>query len=501
MNQRSTDPNRPLPSVFYNTITLIGAGMAALFVGLILFLTVLEWLAPSPKPYVGIITFVVMPVFVIIGLIMVVVGMLRAQRRRRRGETVQEFPRIDLNEPRHRRAVIVFGSAGVLFLILSGFGSFKAYEYTESDEFCGETCHQLMQPEFTSYQLSPHARVGCVECHIGPGATWFVRSKLSGAYQVYATILDKYPRPIPTPIENLRPSRDTCEHCHWPAHFYQENYVKHHYFLRDEGNSPFELDLLMKIGGGNSEGGPTSGIHWHMNIANTVEYVATDEQRQVIPWIRTTGADGKVTVYKSTESNFSDADLAQADVRKMDCIDCHNRPSHAYHPPNQLVNQSMSLSRIPASLPGVKDVSVDALDGGYETTPAALEAIATAIHEHFDKYPEVAKARSADIEQTVSELQRIYQQNYFPEMKVSWKDFPNNIGHLYYPGCFRCHDGLHVNEAGETLTRDCNACHTILAQEMGAEGQRVALEGVEYHHPEDIDEAWKEMNCNECHGP
>jgi nitrate/TMAO reductase-like tetraheme cytochrome c subunit len=490
----------PLPTVFYNAITGIGAALAATSLGLILFLVVLESLAEEHKPYVGILAFVVLPVFLVIGLIMIAVGAMREGRRRRQGlPPTQRLPIVNFNNPKHRRVFALIVGGGILFLILSAFGSYKAYEYTDSDEFCGTVCHNVMHPEYTAYEGSPHSRVGCAKCHIGPGAGWFVRSKLSGAYQVYSVLFDKYPRPIHTPIANLRPSSDTCEQCHWPEKFYTENFLVNDYYLSDEENTNWRLDLLMHIGGGDISHGPTSGIHWH--IANQVEYVATDAKRTEIPWIRVTDAEGNVSVFQSTEADFSDDDLATAEIRTMDCIDCHNRPTHVYRPAPQLVNRAMASGRLDRTLPEIKLVATEAMETEYETAEEAQEGIREAIVGHFNNgYAEIGESRPDDVEHAVAVVQDLYNSNYFPEMKVSWRHFPNHIGHMYSPGCFRCHDGYHENDEGEVITRDCNVCHTILAQESEAEGQRVALGGVEYHHPEDIDEAWKEMNCSECHG-
>ena len=387
-----------------------------------------------------------------------------------------------------------------MLLIFSAFGSFKAYEYTDSDQFCGTMCHSVMSPEYTAYEYSPHARVGCAKCHIGPGAGWFVRSKLSGAYQVYATIFNKYPKPIPTPIENLRPAQETCEQCHWPKHFYSEKAMKGTYFLSDEKNTRWILDLLIKIGGGNIEAGPTSGIHWHMNIANELVYIAMDSQRQTIPWIRSRNSEGKVTVYRSIDSPLSDEQLHTLKTRRMDCIDCHNRPTHIYHPPARSINHVMSLGWIDPTLPNVKSVSLKALETPYSTKQKGLDSIKFMIEEYYQTtYPELVKEKQDTIARVVAEVQRIFKRNYFPEMNVNWLKFPDNIGHMYYPGCFRCHDGKHVSDNGKVLSRNCNECHTILAQQFEKEGLRISLNGIEYKHPVDIGDAWKETNCSDCH--
>jgi hypothetical protein len=489
------------PGSFYNLTTLIGAAISSVSFGLILFLMVLELLTADPKPYMGIIAFVILPAVLIIGLLLVVIGILREHRRERTGKPHGlHLPSIDLNNARHRTALFYFSFGGVLLLMFSAFGSFKAYEYTDSDQFCGETCHKVMSPEYTAYQFSPHARVGCVQCHIGPGAGWFVRSKLSGAYQVYATLFDKYPRPIPTPIENLRPAQETCEQCHWPKHFFSEKQRQITSFISDEQNTRWNLSLLMKVGGGNIEAGPTSGVHWHMNINNEVTYAAIDTQRLVIPWVRVKNHEGVERIYRSQEVSFSDEQLASARLRRMDCVDCHNRPTHIYHPPGRSVNHVMELGWIDRTLPYVKSLSVQALEYAYSTKRIALDSIRLVMEEYYrSNYPDIAKTKGEAIERTIVELQKIYSRNYFPEMRHDWRQYPDHIGHMYSPGCFRCHDGKHVADDGTTLSNDCNACHTILAQQYEQEKLKMSLTGLEYEHPIDIGDAWKEMNCSDCH--
>ncbi len=494
-----------LPSVFYNVITVVGTIVAATSLALILFLMALETLASEHKPYMGVIAFVILPIFLVLGVIVAALGVLREHSRRRRGlPATRQLPIVNLNDPRQRRAAGLIFAGALVYAGLTAFGSYKAYEYTDSDAFCGTTCHRVMAPEHIAYTSSPHARVGCVKCHIGPGAEWFVRAKLSGLYQVYATVLDKYPRPIETPIRNLRPSRVICEQCHWPEHFYSDNFVENTYFASDEANSRWKLDMLLKIGGGADESrGTRAGVHYHMYVANRVEYVALDERRQEIPWIRTQEADGAVKVYRSSQGDFDAAALDTLEVRTMDCIDCHNRPAHRYEPPPRLVNQAMARGGISPDLPSIKEVAVSAMERDYATTEEAEIGIEEAIRGFYERtYPELVSNGSATaIEQAVATTQRLYRGNFFPAMRVSWESFPDNIGHLYSDGCFRCHDGLHQTDGGEFLTRDCNICHSILAQTTEQEGERIDLGGVEYHHPEDIDEVWKEEKCTECHAP
>jgi hypothetical protein len=492
---------RILPNSFYNPATLAGGLIAGISFGLILFLMLLETLSGSPKPYMGIIAFVLLPAVLVVGLIIALIGVWREHRRARAGIKIEHhLPAIDFNNPRHRTAFGFVAIGTILLLLFSAFGSFEAYEHTDSDQFCGESCHTVMEPEYTAYQYSPHARVGCVKCHIGPGAGWFVRSKLSGTYQLYAVTFNKFPRPIPTPISNLRPAQETCEQCHWPKQFFSEKEIKNTYFMSDEKNTRWSLNLLIKIGGGNIEAGPTSGIHWHMNIANELTYIPADSARQVIPWIRSKHPDGKVTIYKSTESTLSDEELGKRPVRRMDCIDCHNRPTHIYQSPARSVNHVMELGWIDPSLPGVKALSVRALEYPYSSTATAMDSIKLTVEEYYaSKDPALASSHRGAIERTVEELRKIYSRNYFPFMRVNWKTYTDNIGHMYYPGCFRCHDGKHVSESGVALSKDCNMCHTILAQQFQQDTLRLSLGGIDYRHPVDIGDAWKETNCNECH--
>jgi len=483
-------------SLFANPISVIGIWLAGISLIVILLLMAYEATLHGHNPYLGIITFVVLPTFLVLGIVLAAIGALRERRRRARGEADAHWPILDLNVGAQRRTLGLLSMAAVVFLAMSAFGSLKAYEYTETNEFCGTVCHTVMEPEYTAYQNSAHSRVPCVECHIGPGVDWFVKSKLSGAYQLYAVAMDNYPRPIHTPIANLRPSQDTCENCHWPEKFFGNNYVTRDYYLQDEDNTHVRVDLMLRVGGGDGREGPQDGIHWHMNIANEIEYIAADERRQEIDWFRVTRLDGTVSTYVRDGSDIAHDEVPEGEIRSMDCIDCHNRPSHRFFPPQVSMNAALARGEISTTLPGVKGLGVELLEGDYETTEEAVAAIEASVR---DEYASIASP--ADVDATVATIQEIYRNNYFPKMNTNWKAFPENIGHMWAPGCFRCHDGEHVNEAGNTLTRDCNVCHVILAEEPAQGGSLMSLVGVPFQHPEDIGEEWKEVSCVECHAP
>lgn len=489
------------PKETYNPITLGGAGIAALSIGLIIFLTILELLSPDTKPYMGIITLIILPGFLLVGVFLVLFGIIRERNRIKKGLLrARKLLVIDFNDPRQRRMVITLSIGTILLLFFSAFGSFKAYEYTETDEFCGLLCHEVMAPEYTAYLSSPHSRVGCVTCHIGSGATWFVRAKISGSYQVYSVLFNKYSKPIPTPVLELRPAEGTCEQCHSPEHFFSEIRYKANYYLYDEQNTKFSISMLLKIGGGNSELGRAEGIHWHMNVSNKMEYIYTDSIRSEIPWVKVTAMDGTETIYRDTEADFDENNYDPDRLRTMDCIDCHNRPSHIYHPADKSVNLSLSLGRIDETLPYIKSVSVDVLEEKYSTKEEGIENIENEVTEFYQKsYPEIFADKKDAINAAVEEIQKIYIRNYFPSMDVSWRGFPNHLSHLYDKGCFRCHDGKHFNDEGKVIRRDCDLCHTIISQTTGDGKELVSLQGVDFIHPVALDMEVKDLICVECH--
>ncbi|MCX6137059.1 MAG: NapC/NirT family cytochrome c [Ignavibacteriales bacterium] len=491
-----------VPRSFLNPVSLAGAALAGISFSLIVFLFLLEAFTGHQKPYMGIIAFVILPAVLMLGVVVTIVGMYFEHRRQRKiGEEIKRLPAVDLNNPHHRAVFGFFSAVTVVLLIFSAFGSFQLYEFTESVQFCGEICHAVMKPEYTAYLHSPHARVTCAQWHVGAGTDWYVKSKLSGAYQVYSVIFHKYSQPIETPVRNLRPAQGTCEQCHWPKHFFGQKETSKTYFLSDETNTRWRISLLLKIGGGNAETGLATGIHWHMNINNEITYVSTDRQRQAIPYIRVKNASGKVTEYTSTEVAVTPEMLSKGEERRMDCIDCHNRPTHIYRSPKESVDEVMTLNWIDASLPSAKSIAVDALTQPYATEEGARDSIGLFIRAQYaNRYPAVAASRTTAIDSTIAVLQRIYAGNFFPEMRVSWEKYPNNIGHLDNLGCFRCHDGKHVSKEGKVLTRDCSTCHSILAQgDHPIPASFTLQKGMDFVHPVDIGDAWKEMNCSDCH--
>jgi len=426
-----------------------------------------EVIAGGPvHPYVGILFFLILPGFFVAGLVLIPFGVwMRRRKLRRKGELPEIYPQIDLRQPTLRRAVgLVIGMTFVNVSIL-GTASYRGVEYMESVQFCGEACHSVMQPEFTAYQNSPHQRVACVQCHIGPGAPWFVRSKLSGLRQVYAVMLKTYSQPIPSPVHHLRPARETCEQCHWPQKFTGDKFLVRTKYSEDEKNTPLTTVLVLKIGGRTHLG--FVGIHGrHLDEFERISYISTDGRRQVIPRVTYIDDEGKTVEYVSNDVKPTAEELAKGEQRKMDCMDCHNRPTHAFDLPEPAVDRAMTEGRISPTIPYIKKKAVEVLRAEYGNREEAKQRIAATLTEFYKtSYPDVYKNHRAQIERAVENVQNIYLRNVFPDMRLHWGTHPNNIGHQDFLGCFRCHDGNHAAADGRVIRNDCDTCHSILAME------------------------------------
>lgn len=491
------ETNQPAEvGLFRNSITLLGAVLAVIAAANIVFLTVVDFLTPAP--YLGIFAYMVLPAFMILGLILIPIGMWRERRRRQRGG-IPEYPRFDLNDPRQRSLIAFLAAFTVVFVALSAAGSYQAYQVTDSVQFCGTLCHTVMAPEFTTYSQSPHARVRCVDCHVGSGASWYVRSKLSGSYQVYAATFHKYPRPIPTPVHNLRPAQQTCEECHWPRRFYGAQLKVFTHYSSDEKNTPRQIRMLLNIGGAEPQAGVPSGIHWHMNIANQITFISSDEHRQVIPWVQVKDQQGKITVYQAKDSALKPDQIEKSSKHLMDCIDCHNRPTHIFTSPDQSVDNALTARRLDASIPFLKQQAVAALTKTYDNHDQAMQGISDDLTQFYSsKYPQIYNSPAQPIKTAVAELQQIYSNTIFPYMKVDWRTHPTNIGHFYFPGCFRCHDGQHVSADGKVITKTCTACHTVLSEAESGTPLMGTMEGVPFKHPVDIGDI-SQVSCSDCH--
>ncbi|HKM65765.1 MAG TPA: NapC/NirT family cytochrome c [Candidatus Acidoferrum sp.] len=467
MNPQNTvkDWARLLYYFIQNTISFIGVALTTSGAITMIAFWIYDFVLPGPPhPYIGLLIFLILPGIFILGLVLIPVGIfLRRRKLRNAGQLPSVYPEIDLKAPMVQNGLLFIGVATLLNVMIFSFASYRGVSYMDTTTFCGQTCHTVMAPEFSAYQNSPHARVECVECHIGPGAGWFVRSKLSGLRQVFAVTFHTYSRPIPSPVKYLRPARETCEQCHWPQRFSGDKFIVRTNYKEDEKNTPMTTALLMKIGGRSSTG--SVGIHGrHLDDGARIHYISTDEHRQVIPVVYYTDDKGKTVEYISTDIKVTQQELEKGEKRAMDCIDCHNRPTHAFELPENAVDQRMSRGLVSPELPFIRKKAVELLKVNYPDQETAQKQIVDGINNYYrTTYPDVYNSKRALIAQSADNVAKIYLRNIFPDMKVGWGVHPNNLGHTDFPGCFRCHDGSHTSADGLTISNDCTACHNLLA--------------------------------------
>ena len=409
------------------------------------------------SPYAGLVIFVALPALFLLGLLLIPLGLWLRRRALRRdpGATVG-WPVIDFRTPHVRRTVFVLAALTAVNAAILLVAGYSALHWMESPSFCGQVCHTPMHPQFTAWQNTPHSNIACVQCHIGEGGRAMVHYKLAGVRQLVHVLDGNYPRPIPASQADMRPALQTCGHCHAATlgHGERQRLVKE--YAEDEANSETVTDLLLHVGG---PGQPTSSgraIHWHANPAVRVEYVATDPDRQVIPVVRATGADGKTREYRVEGTTA--ASLAGGTTRVMDCIDCHNTAAHRISPTaEQAVDRAIGAGQIDKSLPFVRREGVRLLKASYETPDGATAAIDSELRRFYKDQPHEVDRHALD--RSISRLQGLYTSNVFPEMKVTWGVYKDNLGHLTSDGCFRCHDGAHTAADGSTISADCQYCH------------------------------------------
>ena len=492
-----------LPKILSNPVSLTGLVIAVFNFGFIVFLSVVEALSSRAHPYADLVIWLILPAFVLCGVVLIIIGMRRERKKERAGAPAEpRFLVIDFNDPKHRKTAVMVLTAFLLMSLLYAFAGYKTYEFTESKTFCGMMCHQVMGPEARSHRYSVHAKIACADCHVGPGAKYFLLYKLKGTRQLFDVLLNRYPKPIPTPVADLRPSQDVCENCHGPKYQVNQKLESRTYFLSDKKNTRKSINLLLRMGKTEYTPERPPKMHWHSSTTEEIVYVAADAKRTDIPWIRVKRLDGKERVYSSTDSKLSDADAAKAGTRRMDCVDCHNRQGHPYNPPDLILNAMLGVGIVEAGLPEIKSISVKALEAPYASREEARKGIDRSIREFYRQtYPAEAKDREAAVKAAISALQSAYDRNYDPHMQVSWKSFPNNQGHRFSPGCFRCHDGKHRTEDGIVLSRDCSLCHLLIERIGEGKQDNAHFQVMKNPHPTDIGDAWKQMLCHECHGP
>ena len=392
---------------------------------------------------------------------------------------------------------------GALIFALTGAG----WEYTNSSEFCGTVCH-TMPPEYASYQISPHSRVNCVECHIGRGliATQFTR-KASDIMHVVRTVAADYEVPIYS--KNLRPASQICERCHSPDKFSDDSVREYKRYDAERNNAPKTTHLIFRTGGGTAREGRGKGIHWH--IENEVQYIATDDPHldQEIPWVRVTYADtGEVDEYIDIEADLPADFVAQNEdnIKTVDCMTCHNRISHLFRTPSDALDDAMARGVISPQIPYFKKNAVEVMERQYPSMSEAQWAVKGLKGYYQVNWPDYYAQNQELVDQAVDNLSEIYERMVFPTMDVSWETHPNNLGHQETAGCFRCHDGKHMNQDNESIRIECNLCHSIPLKNR-PDGTIPSLPVAEVFAPEShIDSNWVSRHrfefddtCAGCH--
>jgi hypothetical protein len=445
-----------------NFVSLIGVLLAGIAAVLIVLFTVLVATGVHPGSYFGIVAYLVLPGVLVLGLLLIPAGLWLQHRSERaaaaRGGAMPSLPVIDLNRATTRGVLVVAVLLALAALMILAGAGYKGVEILESTSFCGQACHVTMQPEATAHARSPHANVACVQCHVGPGASFFVKSKINGLWEMAEVALNIYPRPIPTPLKDLRPAREVCEECHWPAKFVGDKLIIRTHYGDDEPNSATKNVLMLHVGG--QAGKASSGIHWHVGAGVNIRYLS-DPTRETIYTVELTSADGTVQTFKNGTTPATDAQW-----RTMDCVDCHNRPSHIYRDPGVEIDLALTDGRIDTSLPFIKREGLRVLKVEYASEAQARAAIAKEIDGFYRaQYPQVTSERASAVTQAGKALGDIWSWNVFPAMKVTWNTYPNHIGHQQSPGCLRCHDNKHVAESGTKISKKCDVCHNIVAQD------------------------------------
>ncbi len=354
------------------------------------------------------------------------------------------------------RLILPYVALGILTILLLIGGAY-GWQYTNSPRFCGTTCH-TMPPEYAAYQVSPHAQVACVECHIGRE---FIGNQIVRKAGDIRHVIDLAFKDYEFPIYagNMRPASFSCERCHSPEKFSDDTLKVISHYGDDKDNTPYSTYLVLKTGGGSKREGLGRGIHWH--IENEVYYYAADTHEQVIPYVRVVNDDGSMDEYVDIEANLDPASIGEDQLRKMDCITCHNRITHRIYTPDESMDSALEHKVIASDIPEIRKKGVEALSSDYATQEAGLKGIAALSDYYKTNYPDYYAENADKIDAAIAEIQQIYVNSVFIDQKVNWDTHPRNIGHVDGPGCFRCHDGKHLNANDEAIRLECNLCHSI----------------------------------------
>jgi hypothetical protein len=459
-----------LRGIASNKVALTGAILTTVLFPILVVYAVLDGMDLVNNPKMSFVVYGGLTWLFIAGHLMVFAGLFVI--RNKSGFTL--FSAADFNEhfserrrfTSIRKLILVVTAITFVNLLVIGASAYNGFLYSESTDFCGRLCHGVMMPEMTAYGNSPHSRVECVECHIGEGATWFVRSKLSGINQAFAVVLDTYSQPIETPIHGLRPARETCEECHRPELFHGERLRVKDKFLVDEMNTHVRTVLLMKVGSGDQAEKEGQGSHWHVSREKEIFFEHTDRKRMNISAVRLVNNQGHETTFLAGDDSPPASNPDEGDVRRMDCLDCHNRPTHIYRNPDEALDEKLMSRKIPRELPFIKKKGMELIQREFDSQSAGADEISRSLRAWYQaNYPALVSGDPLLLERAIEGVSQAYLENVFPEMKVGFGTYEKHLGHSQDGGCFRCHDDSHRTGEGEVISQDCELCHVVLAVE------------------------------------
>ncbi len=433
------------------------------------FLELLRMAGVLTNAYIGLITYLLLPSLFVVGLILIPFGWMKYRKETGKSTKellVRQFSSGELAKSRLGagivRTILILTVVNVLFLTIV---SMRMLNFMDKAEFCGTACHSVMGPEWATYQVSPHSRVKCVQCHVGEGVGALINSKLNGTWQMISVTFNLYERPIPTPVHQLRPSRETCEKCHWPDKFYGSKLKSIVHYKNDELSTPQYTTLALKIDTGEEVG--KAGIHWHVDSKNEIRYASVDDEREEMIWVDVKREDGNYKRYINRK--IADENHEFENIRIMDCVDCHNRATHIYENPEDAVDKRIRIGLIDRDLPYIKREGLGAIISSFTTHERADEIINNRITGFYRKnYPNILASKEKEIDKAINTLQTIYKTNIHFNMNVDWNVYPNFLGHKNNSGCFRCHNNNLVDDKGKPISNDCTICHSILAYDSPA---------------------------------
>ena len=457
---------RFLRGVSANFISTLGAAMVTSVVLLFVLFEILHTSGVISQAYIGLITYLAFPALFILGLLFIPIGWFIWSKQN--GKPISELLSAKFAEdlkPKQLGAKLwrTVAALTLLNLVIFGAATSRMLHFMDSAHFCGTACHSVMNPEWVTYQQSPHARVACVECHVGEGVGALIDSKINGTWQMISVTFDLLDRPIPTPVHNLRPARETCEKCHWPDLFLGNRIKTFPHYSADSLSTAQYTTLMLKVGSGARQ--LDKGSHWHVGAHNQVRYASLEDKREDIVWVEVLREGQAPVRYESARLADRANEVGDA-VRVMDCVDCHNRATHIYEPPERAVDSRIAKYPELRGLPFAKRVMLEAVLKNMPSDESRREYVRTSMESYYSRGDyNLSLAQQTQLDQAVDVANSIVERNIHPEMNITWGSYPSKLGHRENVGCFRCHNMDMKASDGQGISMDCTLCHSILALE------------------------------------